>query len=126
MSIKFNLKDEERKAAARVANILSASVLCPLCRKHTFREPICPDCDAEINGPNPRLEKLDQLADHPFYCNYFRQVGRSGLKLITDFIMENRKLSKTEFAQKVNMLFVGSSKPAKHATITELLMVCNQ
>ena len=73
-----------------------------------------------------RLAKFWELRRHPFYCSSFMKLNEPELAELKALLDKWGGLSKNEFAERVNRLYIDiNPKPKKLNLFCDLLLACN-
>lgn len=72
---------------------------------------------------NPRVQKLQQLAVHPWYSKLLKKIDESEFDTIVDFCEDYSDLNQLEFEYKANRLFLDRERPKHFAIINEILVI---
>lgn len=74
----------------------------------------------------PRYDKLHSYSAHPWFSRYYNKLSTTDLKIINNFLYENRALGKDAFEKKVVRMFLDNpDRPRRWSIIIELLANAN-
>ncbi len=72
-----------------------------------------------------RKDKFISFCEHPFQRKLLAKLSFSERNLCIAFIVENDKLNKDDFAEKVNRWLLDKPKPKNFTTMWSLVTQCN-
>jgi hypothetical protein len=74
-----------------------------------------------------KKDQFKKLSSHAWYSSLFKKLKKSDIEFAESFLEKNASLSKDEYAEACNRLFLGNENKPKNANlIVELLLVCTK